>query len=193
MTDPEVGEIKRVFKPGMEELIAGVIIGSLLIAGGCPLVFFPAKFVIDSRGDLPFWAEKGGSWVTLLLGCGIGIGLLFCGVFMFWWMRWLSSLRLRLGEYGFAVSEREGTRVFLWPDIVAVRETHLYERPPILKGVAKYALPKMRSKCFIVYRKDCQQFAFDGTSFNGHTKLAKMIKEETDKHDVPWEIVEQHV
>jgi hypothetical protein len=61
-----------------------------------------------------------------------------------------------------------------------------------LKGVAKYALPKMLSKHFSVTMKGGQQFNFDGNWINDHCEFAAMMKKETDKRNVRWEIVEDH-
>lgn len=61
-----------------------------------------------------------------------------------------------------------------------------------MKGVAKYALPKVMSKSFEVRIQEREPFAFDGDTIKGHSKLAQMIKEETDSRNIPWELVEEH-
>lgn len=192
MTSPNSRDIKAQFKPGLDNLIAGIIIGLLLVGGGCTAAFFAVKGVVDGRGSLPVWQEKGWSWTAVALMGAIGIGLVIGGFFLIRWMRSLFSLRVSVDRDGVSVTERDTTQVFPWQDILLVRETHLYERPPILKGAAKYALPKTMSKSFVVKRKDGQDFAFNGTTIKGHTKLAAIIKEETDARQVPWEIVEEH-
>jgi hypothetical protein len=188
----ELGEIKREFKPGLENLVAGVIIGVLLIAGGSAAIFFSAKAVLDSGGNLPVWAKNDSSWGSSGIFGVLGIGLIVGGMILILWMRSLCSLRVRVGQHGFSVTERNATRVYGWADIRSVEETHLYERPPILKGVAKYALPKMMSKSYLVALNGSQAFGFDGNTIKGHTKLAQLIKAETDRLNVPWEVVEQH-
>jgi hypothetical protein len=192
MEAQDLGEIRKEFKPGLENLIAGTVIGLLLFGGGCAAVFFSAKGVVESHGDLPVWAERGWCWGAAAIFTALGIGLVVGGFFLIRWMRSLSSLRVRVGRNGFAVTERDVTRVFAWQDILSVQETHLYERPPILKGVAKYALPKMLSKSFLVVANGRQGFGFDGNTIKGHTKLAQLIKAETDRLNIPWEVVEEH-
>ena len=59
MTTQQLGEIRREFKPGLENLIAGIIIGLMLIGGGCALVYLGTHGVIESGGVLPFWTGKG--------------------------------------------------------------------------------------------------------------------------------------
>jgi hypothetical protein len=191
MTGDQLGEILKQFKPGMDNLIAGIILGLPMIGGGGTAVYFSTAGVIRSGGDLPFWAEKTWSWGAAGLCEVMGIGLLTCGCCLIWWVRSLVSLRVRIGQNGFAVLDKASARYYGWDEIQSVQETHLYERPPILKGVAKYAIPKVLSKSFIVKIKEGEQFGFDGTTIKGHTKLAQMLKQETEQRKIPWEIVEQ--
>ena len=81
----------------------------------------------------------------------------------------------------------------MWDQIVSVKETHLYERPQLLKGPAKLMLPKMKSNSYTVQRDDDESFAFDGTSVRRHQELAEMLKLQLDGRDVPWDVVEVHV
>jgi hypothetical protein len=190
MTLGQLGAIKREFKPGLENLVAGIMIGLLLIAAGGAALYFSTKGVIEGGGNLPFWSEKGLSWGTAGIVTAFGIGLVTGGVFLIRWIHSRFSFRLRVGQNGFAVSEKKSEQVFGWDDIVSVRETHLHERPPILKGVAKYVLPKSISKSFIVMVKQGDGFGFDG-NIKGHLELARMIKEETERRRIPWETVDE--
>lgn len=194
MKAEQIGKIKREFKPGLENLVAGIIIGLLMIAGGCAALCFSTNGVIESRGTLPFWTEngqEGWSWGEAGLSAAIGIGLVIGGVLLIRLVRSLFSFRLRVCQNGFAVSDKKAARVVGWDDIVSVQETHLYERPPLLKGVAKYALPKMMSKSFMVRVKEGDQVVFDGNTIKGHSKCAELIREETERRNIPWEIVEE--
>ena len=192
MNAPEIGEIRREFKPGLENLFAGIIIGLLLIGAGCAGLFFSAKAVIESRGSLPFFVEKGPCWAAIGLISALGIAAIVGGVFLIRWIRSLSSLRVAVGVDGLSVTRRDETDVIAWADIVSVRETRLYERPPLLKGVAQYALPKVMSKNYRLEMNGQEPFHFDGNAIKGHVILAEMIKKETDRRDIPWEIVEEH-
>jgi len=194
MTAEQLGEIKREFKPGLENLVAGIIIGLLMIGGGCALIYLPTNGVMESGGNLPFWTEKGQkgwSWGAAGLMVALGLGLVIGGIFLILWIRSLFTFRLCVAQNGFSVSDKKSVRIIGWDDIVSVQETHLYERPPLLKGVAKYALPKMKSKSFVVKVKQGDAIAFDGNTIKGHSRLAEMIKEETEQRSIPWEIVEE--
>ena len=94
----------------------------------------------------PFYVEKGWSWVAVGLSAALGIGAIVVGAFLIRWIRSLSSLRVAVGVHGLSVTRKDGTDVIAWADIISVRETRLYERAPLLKGAAKYALLKVMSK-----------------------------------------------
>lgn len=195
MSSDPIGDIRREFKPGMENLVAGIIIGLLLVGGGCAAVYFPTRGVIDSGGDLPAWTDKGQSgwsWGAAGILAALGIGAILGGVFLIRWIRSLFSFRVRVGRHGLGVADRSGGRVIRWDDIVSVEEVHLSERPPVLKGVAKYALPKVVSKSYVLALRAGEPFGFDGNTVKGHNQLAQLIREETGPRDVPWQIREEH-
>lgn len=195
MTAEELGEIKKEFKPGLENLVAGIIIGVLLIAGGCALTGFSIKGVLESSGNLPFWTEKGQkgwSWGAVGIAGATGIGLMIGGFALIFWMRSLFSLCVCVAQNGFAVIEKKTSRIISWEEIESVRETHLYERLPLLKGPASHALPKLMNKIFMIRIKEHEPFGFDANTIKGHSQLAQMVKEETDRRNIPWEIVEEH-
>jgi hypothetical protein len=88
-----------------------------------------------------------------------------------------------------SVTEKNRTQVIAWPDIVSVQETHLYE--PVARGAVKHVLPKVMSQNFTLNIKDREPFRFDVNAIRGHVLLAHMIKKETDKRNIPWQIVEE--
>lgn len=163
MPSTEIGNIQRIFKPAITNLVAGIIIGLLMIGGGFGLAYLATRTVINSRGPLPFFAEKESCWFGVALFGLVAIGIMIGGVFMIRWMWSLASLRIHVGDAGFAVSSRKGVQSFLWDQIVSVKETHLYERPQLLKGPAKLMLPKMKSNSYTVQRDDNESFAFEAS------------------------------
>lgn len=192
MTTNDIGKIQRTFKPGLDNLVAGVIIGLLMIAGGSTFGYFVIKGVIESRGQLPFVVEKGWSWSAALLGAVVSAGLIYGGVLFIQWMQSLSSLRVQVGDDGFSVFQKNEKQVFKWSQIASVTETHLYERPPLLKGPAKLILPKAKSRSFLVRRNDDEEFAFDGNTLRKHDEFAYIIKAHLEGREIPWEVVEKH-
>ncbi|MCE9553056.1 MAG: hypothetical protein K8T91_06715 [Planctomycetes bacterium] len=192
MTDSHLGEITDEFAPGRDNVIAGMIIGLLMIGGGGFLLYLMTKGLVKSHADLPFWAEKGWCWFAVLGMSVLGGGFIIGGVYMIRYMRSLLTLQVHVGQHGFSVLENHVRRVYAWDDIQAVEETHLYERPPLLKGAAKYFLPKVMSRSFAVKHSDGETFKFNGTSIKQHIALADTIRSHIDPSQVPWEILEVH-
>ena len=73
---------------------------------------------------------------------------------------------------------------------VSVQETHLYER--VARGVVGSALPRALSKTYTLNVSECEPFHFDANALREHVILAGMIKKETDRRSIPWEIVEEY-
>ncbi len=193
MTVDQIGELRREFKPGIETIIAGVVMGLLLVGAGCTLILMCAGGVAETGGNMPFHKEgPGWAWDGVGLGSAIGLGLIAGGILLIWWVLSLRSFRVHVGEKGVAVFRKKAVQVFGWDDIASVQETHLYQGLPIVKGVARHAMPKTMSKSFIVKMKQGDPFTFNGDTIRVHSRLAKMIREETEPRSIPWEIVERY-
>ncbi len=180
------------FKPSTSNLIAGLIIALLMIGGSVGIGGLLFRGISDSGGKLPLWADKGWCWVAIAIFFMIAMVLLVGGFFVLYWMWSLVALRVVCNHGGFSVVTRAGTENFLWCHIVYVRETHLFQRPPVLTGPAILLLPKIQSKSYILRTDDNREFAFDGNTIRRHNDFAKLIKIELIDQNIPWEIVEVH-
>ena len=192
MAPPEIGDIQRTFKPGADNLVAGIIISLLLIGGGSAIGYAATKGVIDSRGQLPLWVEKGWCWGAVAMAGAIAVGLVVGGVYLIGWIRSLSSLRVHVGADGFAVSGRDEETSFNWAQIASVTETHLYERSPLVKGPAKLLLPQKKSTSFVIRRDDGGEFALDGNTLREHEAFADIIRSRLEGRGIQWDVVEEH-
>jgi hypothetical protein len=183
------------FKAGLENLVAGVIISILLFSGAALLVGFALKGLIESGGSLPLTRQKGDPgwcWLSITLAHLFGGGLCVGAYFLLGYVRSLVTFRVRVGSVGIAVFENKVWTFFPWDTIVEVNEDRVHEKPPILKGAGKLLMPTLVSKSYLVVAKDIGIFQFDGDKIKGQGKLAKMIKEETDKRNVPWVVEDIH-
>jgi hypothetical protein len=97
------GEIKATFRPGRGNIIAGIVIGFILILGGIGLGLYIAF------QDTPHQQQTGDKTGKYVASFGFGIG----GIFIFRWMRRLLSHQVVVGENGFAYTERGITDVCL--------------------------------------------------------------------------------
>ncbi|MBI1344666.1 hypothetical protein GC163_00105 [bacterium] len=193
MIKTDQGLTEREFKPGIANLVAGVIIGLLLITAGLAGIYFPARQALLAGGNLPFWVKKGWCWFAILMFWGLGTGAIMGGGWLILAMRTLLSFRVKYTETGLELVEGTNSRSIPWHNVTSVVETHLYERPPVLKGPAKLLLPKLMSKSYKLEVSDGEPFEFDGNSVQGHTTLAVLIQQKTRPLNVPWDIVEEHV
>lgn len=176
----EVGAIKRVFKPGIANLSAGIILGLLLIGGGVLGLIASAKAVIENRGVFPE-GKDGWNWFSVGLIWIVSPFAMYFGVFIINWMKYLMSLSVDVGEMGLWIKERQGHRAILWDDIRMIEERHDFER-------RKYGLPPRLSQKFSVILRDGEPFFFEENAIKGHLQLADMIKAETERRSTPWTI-----
>jgi hypothetical protein len=187
-----LGKQKIQFKPSSSELIAGTIIGILMTGSGATLVFFPVRSFGRSNYALPFFAEHGESVFSVGLLVLLGVAAFVGGIALVLWMRSLLSFRVVVCENDFYVGRRDKREIYTWDKIVSVRETVLTQHIPIVKGVARRAMPTTMNHSYVVLRSDGEEFAFNGTTVKGVKGLAGIIRRHTSKYEVPWEVVEEH-
>jgi hypothetical protein len=181
-----LGDPSAVFKPGMENLIAGIILALLMILAGLGVLYYGLQELLTRWDSLPLWHEKQSRSLFAFVAVA-GLGLFVGGVFLIRWVRGLFSLRVSVCPRGFFWVSRKGFQAFPWDQIQHVRELVKQEYLP-LKGVAKYAAPLGQSRSFVVSRTDGVQFAFDGNSVRKLNTLAKLIQEAVSQRGIPWDV-----
>jgi hypothetical protein len=80
----------------------------------------------------------------------------------------------------------------LWPEVAVIRETLLYERPPILHGPARKLLPEMASKSYLLYTYEGEKFPFDGNSVKDIRRFGEALRAIAKREFLDWETVEEH-
>ena len=190
-TVESLGPSRHELKPSQANQGAGIILSILMVGGGGTLAWFPARAVIQSRGRLPLWAEEGMSWAAVgILGI-LGIGLALGGILLFRWVLSMYSFRLHICHDGFYYRRRGKSCVYAWEEIVAVEETVLHEHLPVLRGVARYALPTKQSRSYVVRRCDGERFLFGGDVIKDVALLAGVLQEEAERRVIPWIVKEE--
>jgi hypothetical protein len=137
-------------------------------------------------------ANKEESWLTAGLGLLLGLVGIVGGVVFAGYARWLLYHDVELCEHGFRYRQGKATEEVPWSAVTSVRETILYERPPILKGPAKLLLPKLASRSYTVITKSGKKYSFDGNSIKRIKRFGALLHERVDQVGVPWETVEEH-
>ena len=187
----ELGDKLDVFKPMVGNIVAGFILSALLIAASAAAIAFPLRGAYERGWQLPFeFVNRGWSWPTVGLFVLLGIGLAAGGVFLLYYATSLISRRVEFYADGFCVYAGRRSELVLWTDVDQIRETILYERPPILKGPAKLILPEFASRFFAIHTTSGNEYQFDGNSVKALRHFAEILRETSDRLSIPWQIVE---
>src|SRR5262245_14567424 len=157
----QLGDPIATFRPGMDNLVAGIIIGLLMVAGGGALSAYAFQAALVNGDRLPWYAETGECRSAALVMGAVFLMVAGGGVALIRWVRGLFSSRVLVCPGGLLCLGRTDVRAFPWDQVERVRETVTQEYFP-LKGVAKYAAPLGTSRSFVVRRRDGAEFAFDG-------------------------------
>lgn len=180
---------KRIYeqKASTANLIAGIILGILMVAGGVTIATFAVREVVNVRANLPLYAEHGMSWAAaglmLLLGGGLAVG----GVWLVLWAKSMFSFRLVVCSDGFYYQKKGETDVFAWQEIVSVQETIAHERLPIVKGAARHLMPTKTSRGYRVRRCDAKEFFFDANVLSRPSLLAGPLATAAQARGIPWQ------
>ncbi len=189
----EVGDRIELFKPMIGNVVAGGIFTALLFGGGVTILTFIIREIYLAGGHLPVDAKKGMSWLAVGIGSLLGIGFVVGSVFLARYVRWLYSHSVELCENGYRYREGKHFDEVPWELITSIRETVVYERPPILKGPAKILLPKTSSRNYVVTVKSGKQYGFDCNSVRAIARFGELLHERAKSTGIPWETVEEHV
>jgi hypothetical protein len=187
-----LGDCLGSFKPMLGNIIAGFILSLLLIGAGVVGLTFVWREVYLAGGDLPLHVQKGMGWSTVALGSVLAAGAIVGGIVLARYSRWLLSHGVDVCADGFCYRVGASGDNVRWSEVASIRETVLYERPPLLKGAAKLLLPKMKSRSFLVTTKAGKDYSFDGNSVKGINRFAELLRKQADRFTLPWDIVEQH-
>jgi hypothetical protein len=190
--DNNLGARTDVFKPMQANIVAGFILSTLMLVGGAAAVGFPLRAAYLANWNLPAHAQKGMSWLAVGLFCLIGIGLIVGGVILAFYSRGLTSRRVEVCANGFRYCGRRSTDDVFWDDIDCIKETILYERPPLLKGPAKLLLPKIASTSYTVVTTSGKEYGFDGNSIKAIKRFGKLLRQQADRLSLPWKTIETH-
>jgi hypothetical protein len=185
-----LGEPISEFRPGFDNLIAGVIL-AFLLAGVCCLGL--TWLLIDTSRNwrtMPLFVEKGSCWLAFLLGSALCLGGLVTASFLLRWVRRTWTLKVRFHPGGLSVENASKVELYPWDDIAAVTETIDHERLPLAHGAASFLMPSKISYSYLVARSDGCSYLFTGNIVRDILGFARRLREETDERSIPWEVQE---
>jgi Protein of unknown function (DUF3592) len=188
----DLGAKREVFSPRMANTVAGFIISALLVVGGTAAIGLPLREAYLADWNLPVYVKTGWCWLAIGVLAVVGVFLAAGGIVLMRFSKALLSHRVELFANGFRFGPQDSAEVALWTNVVRVRETILYERPPILKGAAKLLLPKIASASYVIVTKSGKEYGFDGNSIKEIQTFAQVLRDLANRLSLPWETVEEH-
>ena len=191
-SESPLGKSRDLFRPGLANVVAGIILSLLLIGGGLTIAGFVTREVYRAGGNLPVSVEHGMSWIAAGMGWLLGLGLSIGGVFLGRYAWRLKSHRVEVCEYGFRYWMGGAADEVLWSEVAAIRETIRHERPPILKGPAKFLLPKFTSSRYEALTRAGKQYQFDRNSIGEMLLFEEILREVGRVLHWRWETIEEH-
>jgi hypothetical protein len=78
-------------------------------------------------------------------------------------------------------------------DVAVIREEVVYARPLELKGPAKFLLPKVAKSTYTVTTRGGKEYDFDENTIRGLRRFGAMIREQSARCGVKWEMTELHL
>lgn len=200
MSDAEIADLESplgarlgLFQPRSANIVAGFVLSLLLTGGGLTMLGWDAREVYLSGGNLPWDVKQGMSWLAAGLGLLLGLVVTIGGVVLGRYVWRLRSHRVEVCEYGFRYWQGDTVEEVQWGDIAMVQEIVRHERPPILKGPAKFLLPKFTSSRYIAVTRTGKQYHFDGNSVGNIDRMGELLWEGCRTVGSPWKTVEDHV
>jgi hypothetical protein len=185
-----LGTPTQTFKPGLANLIAGIIVGLVMMAVSGPALVAFIRMAMQSDPKLSVAENKLVSAIGFGLGGIFGLGLALGGIALIYWVRGMFSFRLYVCPEGFYYTHRGNVHVFRWEEIERVVETITQEYLP-LKGIAKYAAPPVERRSYVIRRRDGFEFGFGPNSIRKSVTLGNCIRNEVTPRNIRWDIVHE--
>jgi hypothetical protein len=187
----DLGPLVDRYRPSAANMGAGIILGLLMAGGGVALAGFAVRGAMTFPGPLPLMAEIGHSWFSVVIMTLLGIGLVAGGIFLIQFVRSTSSLRIDLYERALIVTRAGTPQIIRWEDLAAVKETHLHEHLPLVKGPLKAAMPTRMNKSVELTFRDGSILTMDGNNVERLNVCIAKLQGFARRHDVPWTVVEE--
>ena len=183
----DLGPSEEVFRPSLLNIIAGFILGLFFVGFGLVMIVWVLHAVKD-----PKETNEAAKTAGVVIFCGAGGMFAIGGLCFAWFSFWLLSHRVEICQNGILYRAREGDVSIAWSDISLIRETTLYERPPILHAPAIYMLPKVKSKYFTIVMKSGKEYVFDENRVHAVNRFGRHLDFAARARSIRWATAEEH-
>lgn len=189
-TAESLGRVVYQTRPNTSNLLAGCVIGVLLIGGGLTLAGYCGQMLLLGGADRPQTLGERVSVAALVL---VGVALICCGFFLLRRMVGLLRFRLSVCTEGFYYEQGDSVVVFAWSEIREVHEEICSERLPLAKGEIGQLLPETTHRFYRVVRCDGEEFAFDDNQLPRTSLLAGPLASAAKTFGFAWRTETTHV
>ena len=117
----------------------------------------------------------------------IAAGLAFVGYWILQLSLSLIGNSITFYTEGFCSFAGETELDVLWEEVVAISETVVYQRPPILKYPAILLLPKLASYSYLIEMTSRKTCSFDGNTVGKIKRLGLLLRTEARRRGIVWE------
>jgi hypothetical protein len=170
-----VGNVTHTFQPGRANVLAGYVLGILMIIGGLYLVRFPLRAV-----QVQAIQDRIGAFVFVIVFGLLPVG----GLAMLVWINRLGSRRVLFGSKGVACAHRHHADICLWEHAAEIREVFTHYSIPLLKFPGA-AIRRVAYR-LAVQRTDGKTLWFTPDSVRNLPELARRLREVSDRNGIPW-------
>jgi hypothetical protein len=186
-----LGEPIETFVPGFANLFAGVVLGLLAAGGGLTILVFLIREIIRAGGQLPLIAEKEPSWVVLGVFALLGGVLIVGAAWLAYWVKSTLGSSIKVCPGGmFSSSPSKVHWVAPWGEIEGVREMVTHEHLPIVKGIARHAMPVRTNRTYAITRRNTTELVFTGNEIKEIGRFGDLLRVEAQARQIPWAVVE---
>lgn len=186
----DLGEIRTVFRPDTANIIAGYILGLLATIGGVLFIAGISRVVMREWRTMPFAAEKGMSWVAVIVFYLIGVALLVGAFFLVRWVRRLSTHQVVIYAGGIGYVHHDTFEQAPWVEVAEIIEVIAHERAPILKGAAKALIPRKTSRSYALCLRGDKTYEFTPNTVKNVDSLGELLRAEAEQRSIPWRVEE---
>lgn len=180
---PALGSVLEEFRPGSENIIAGMVLSLLFVAGGLVGIGWTIRTAVADGGkDNNLWASLG---VQAIVFTGFAVG----GVFAFRYASGLRSFRVAVCEDGLRVTSRGSTEDVPWRHIHHIEMIVSEDYFP-LKGIAKHALPMGKSRAYRIHRRDGWEQVINKDRVRRIGRFGQLLEQYAEQHGVERRIIQ---
>jgi hypothetical protein len=179
----ELGAELKKFDASKSGVVAGVILGALMIFGGIAFLWLFVRPAFQQIGPLPLFANPGYSIAQVVGVSLLSLVLILGGAGLIYGMRILSRTSVSVREQGLVVIDGSVERKLPWKQILYIRETYSETKVRVAGPVAA----KRGSTDIVIECLDKKSLHFS-EELAGFYEFLKLMREIAQQQKIKWSI-----